>query len=112
VLDEWFGKESFDLERLPPDTAMHNRKGAMRALRQIIRRYQPVASISDGTISPGDILIVGQSGPGHAMIAGPKKNTLWQSSAQKVHFTGMALPHEVKLFEHYRIMEAAAWSSA
>lgn len=112
VLDEWLQRPSLAIEELPPDTALHNRESAIGAMKEIVRRYEPADHVVDGTISPGDILVVGASGPGHAQIVGVQENTVWQSSAGKVHFTGLslALGHQ-QLFAHYRIREAAAWSS-
>lgn len=112
VLDEWFGQERVDLDRLPPDTAMHNRAGAVKTMRKIVRRYEPVEDVlgKDNDIYPGDVIVVGGAGPGHAMIVGAQRNTLWQSSLHGVHYTGIALAvdHE-HLFAHFRIQETLKW---
>jgi hypothetical protein len=116
VLDEFLERPQSPLESLPPDSAMHNREGAIGVVKRIVRLYEPVQVIEDRTVRPGDVGVVGHpmGGPGHAMIAGVVRNTLWQSSAGCVHFTGLGLvPVQQKVFRVYRIEEITAkWSSS
>ena len=114
VLDEFLQREAEPIYTLPPDAAMHTRAGALEVMRRIVRRYEPVTAVEDGTIKPGDVVVVGhpEGGPGHAMIAGTVPNTLWQASTTCVHFTGLGLVAEQqKVFRVYRIDEISKWSS-
>lgn len=73
-----YGCEDLPLVKaIPPDTALHDPKKAVRAVRAIAGRY-PNEIIRNGEVEPGDIVIVAVGkGPGHVMIVGPQPNTLW-----------------------------------
>lgn len=113
ALDEILGLDrAKEIQAMPPDTALHTRDGAMRVMRRLRRLYEPNRIVTDYTISPGDIVVTGhpQGGPGHAMIAGVRENTLWQASAGKVHFTGIALAAEQQtVFRVYRLGRLEQW---
>lgn len=110
VLDElYFGQIKQGHTYLPPDRALNSPETAWKAMRQIVKRYDPVEfeSYSGGTmvVRPGDALITGPSngGPGHCMIVGPKKPYLWHSLINYgVCFTGLSLTDGTKLFGRYR----------
>lgn len=82
VLDHISGRRT-SVRTLPQDAAFHDPAGARAAVRDMLRLYEPYDAIRDpdAPIQPGDILVVGPTGggPGHAIIAGGRKNTLWQS---------------------------------
>lgn len=113
ALDEILGLDrAKEIEAMPPDTAMHTRDGALRVMRKLRRLYEPNRIVTDNTVSPGDIIVTGhpQGGPGHAMIAGVQPNTLWQSSAGKVHYTGLGLAADQQtVFRVYRLRSIEQW---
>ena len=105
VLDELLGLSRTETPRLPPDRAMHDRKGAIATMRLIRRLYPPVETIRDKVVEPGDILIVGQStgGPGHVILVGVRPNTLWQAGSLGVHEGGLGLIEGAqRVFRVYR----------
>lgn len=79
LIDELLGVPSGERKKLPPDSSMHNRSLAMAAMRELLRLYPSAKRVEDGVVKPGRIILTGHSdgGPGHVMIAGPRKNTLW-----------------------------------
>lgn len=98
ILAEWMRWTVPNYETLPADRALHDKVGAIRALRQI-RRALPSHSRLRGVpmAQPGDVLITGHpaGGPGHVIIVGTERNTLWQAT-QSAGFVkgGWALPCE------------------
>ena len=100
---------------LPMDTAMHRSETAVTTMLQIMQLYQPNAPVYDGTIEPGDVLIVGPGGwrPRHAMLVGPQPNTLWHAGRTGVHRTGLGLntlSGWTKVFRVYRCTDREKWS--
>jgi hypothetical protein len=79
---------------------MHDRLGSFSVMRDIMRRYPNHETVTSGETEPGDILVVGpaEGGPGHMMIVGPYRNTVWQASASKVHFTAFSCPPLLHFF--------------
>jgi hypothetical protein len=67
-------------DSLPADVALHARDTAIGAMKKLMRVYGP-SKITDGRVQPGDLLVVGQAngGPGHVLIVGTQRNTLWDS---------------------------------
>lgn len=112
VLDELYDRPRTLLPIRAADASMHDRPGSMSVMRQIIRRYPNHATVTDGIVQPGDVLVVGPGGggPGHMMIVGPARNTVWQASASKVHFTGLYLPSGATLFRVYRMVDRETWA--
>jgi hypothetical protein len=109
VIRELEGQEEIPLVNIPADASLHNRAGAMAAFHQIISAYQPATRVS--TLQPGDVLVIGPAngGPGHAMIAGPIKNTLWHSCSMGVQMTGIGFVSGYqKIFGIYR-KDKSAW---
>lgn len=83
ILAEWMRWEAPKLDTLPPDAALHDRKGAIRALHRIRRALPPHKRLRGARrAQPGDVLITGHpgGGPGHAIIVGTDRNTLWQAT--------------------------------
>jgi len=114
VLDELYGFARAATDRLPQDIALHRPEGARAAMRKILRIYSPHERVTGISVQPGDIFVIGepQGGPGHAMIVGPRKNTLWHATLLGVHFTGfgqyagLTTVHEV-----YRMRDRARWAA-
>jgi hypothetical protein len=112
VLDELYCRPETDLPPRAADASMHDREGAFSVMREIMRRYPNHVTVTDGQVEPGDILVVGprNGGPGHMMIVGHARNTVWQASASKVHFTGLYLPWGATLFRVFRMTDREKWS--
>lgn len=112
VLDELYRRPLTDLPPRAPDASMHDAEGAFSVMREILRRYPDHVDILDGNIEPGDILVVGprSGGPGHMMIVGHQPGTVWQASADRVHFTGLYLPSTATLFRIYRMVDRESWA--
>lgn len=114
VLDELYQDgRATSLPEIPTDASMHDRSTALAGLRWFLRRYPEHAEVTSGKIQPGDVLVTGPSGggPGHAILVGPRENTLWQCSGGSVHFTGMALPDCYQLHAVYRMKDRIRWLS-
>jgi len=94
---------------LPQDTALHDRKKAIRAMRQIRRLYPEMAPVRNPRfVEPGDLLVVGETtgGPGHAILVGPERNTLWQTGTLGVYKGGFGLiDTSQQLFRVYRLRD-------
>lgn len=112
VLDALYGRQTTPMPEIPADAAMHCPETARAGLRWFMRRY-PCRRVEDGFVQPGDVLITGPSGggPGHAILVGPRENTLWQCSGRVgVHFTGMSLPFPYVLHGVYRLDNRETWA--
>lgn len=90
VLDELLGRRT-PITTLPQDAALHARESAIAAMHQIRKLYLPNEPVEDGTVEPGDLLITAPpgGGPGHALIAGPRRWELWHATGLCVHRTGL-----------------------
>lgn len=108
ILAEWMQWEAPDIHTLPPDAGLHTRLEAVRALRAIRRALPPNKRLKSKLVQPGDVLITGhsQGGPGHAIIVGPRRNTLWQATQNSGYEEcGWALPPEyAKLYAVLRFV--------
>lgn len=104
-----YGFKRLPSPRLPQDMAFHTRKAAMKAMRFLRRLYMPNIIVMDGSIEPGDLLIVGpvRGGPGHLMIAGSQPNTLWHALKPGVTQTGMSFFGEI--IRIYRFTDKDKW---
>lgn len=105
VLDELQGVVR-EVATLPSDAAMHTRRGAIGVMRTIRKRFAPNDPVRDGSLEPGDVIVVGPSdgGPGHAMIVGTRKNELWHSTGRNVHRSGLAFAQGYnRVFRVYRM---------
>lgn len=99
IICEWVKQPVPELETLPNDAAMHTRRGAIRSMYTIRRKLPPHkrVRVQDAkTVRPGDILVTGarSGGPGHAIIVGPQRNTLWHATSTGFNKCGWALPLE------------------
>lgn len=113
--DELYGFSRGPVESLPPDQALHDRKGAIEAMRAICRRYEPLDDATESAyIEPGDIFVVGPigGGPGHAMIVGGYRGHIWECLQDGgVRRSGMPLLGEhTELFRIYRVKDKHLWS--
>ncbi|MFG0318405.1 MAG: hypothetical protein ACF8XB_14120 [Planctomycetota bacterium JB042] len=111
AFDELFGM-STPIPRLPPDTALHCPEKAVEVVRLVREIYAPNTLITDGTIEPGDVIVTrsGNSGPGHALIAGGRENTVWHASRHRVKQTGIGLMRRLQnLHSIIRIPNKRRW---
>lgn len=111
VLDEMYGYRRELPRNLPSDRALHDRDGAIAAMKQLRRLYEPVTEVTDGKVEPGDIVVSGPrgGGPGHALIAGFDPFTLWHvDPAAGVCSTGIALT-DMDIFEILRPSDKHLW---
>lgn len=114
ILSEWMRWPLVPLDTLPPDASLHSRQGAMRGLHRIRRALPPHVRLRGDAkrrAQPGDVLVTGPllGGPGHAIIVGPRENTLWQATHAGFLMSGWALPaSHVRLFAVLRFVERAS----
>lgn len=110
VLDELVRTiEPIDYPKLPNDLGMNNPAKARTTMRHLLESFPQHERVNDMRAQPGDILVVGQGGPGHAMIVGTRRNTVWHASGTHVHYTGWSLPPTAKLFAVYRLLNRGSW---
>ena len=108
VMDEILGRVT-PIKALPQDVAFHQADKGRSAVREILRLYEPFEAVAPHKpLNPLDILVVGggpEAGPGHAIIVGPRENTLWQSDCQTgVAWGGWALMQDYQVLHRvYRI---------
>lgn len=108
VLDELDGQFR-EFTTLPSDTSLHSPVSARASLRRIMRIFMPHRPVKDGTAQPGDVLITGprHGGPGHAMIVGFQRNTIWECTSPCVQRVGWGLEGNLhnKLFRVLRMTD-------
>jgi len=114
VIDELYGRQFLPSPRLPQDTAWHSRRGAMKALHTMRRIYGASERVRRDRLQPGDVVITGPpgGGPGHAMIVGGRKNTLWHCVQNSgVCQTGIGFFNEQqRIFAVYRFSDREGWA--
>lgn len=119
VIDDIDGRPRALDPMLPPDTALHDKASAYAAVVAIRRIYAPAERLrweSGRLVSqPGDLLIVGTNdgGPGHLMIVGVRKNTIWHAAGRGSRFdqTGWSLGDGFeRLFAVYRLGDRHRWA--
>lgn len=112
VYDALLHRDRTMMPTLPQDTALHNRAKAIGAMRQLHRLYPEMKPLRNPRfVEPGDLLAVGEStgGPGHAILVGPEKNTLWQTGTLGVYKGGFGLINaSQRLFRVYRLTNRGA----
>lgn len=113
VVDEMYGRPSPDRTVLPADTAMHSREKAIGCMKTLRRLYMPNVPINQRFLEPGDIVVTGhsQGGPGHVMIVGPGRNTLWHcNEGIGVAQTGLGLADGFQsIFGVFRFLDREKW---
>lgn len=119
VLDDVDGRPRAQNPQLPADTSLHDRVSAYKAVSAIRHIYAPAERLrwADGkmVVQPGDLLVVGTThgGPGHLMIVGVRKNTVWHATRSNAGFamTGWALGDGFeRLFAIYRLQDRERWT--
>jgi len=113
VLDELYLQPPIELLRIPNDVSFHDRAGANAGLRWFLREYPAATRLQSDFIEPGDVLIVGPTGggPGHAMIVGPRPNTLWHATGTAgVHYTGLSLADCYEFHAAFRFADREVWA--
>ena len=110
AMDALYGFRREPIDRLPHDVALHNPTAANAALRKIIRMYEPCVHVEDGSLEPGDVVIVslGGGGPSHAKIADTRRNTLYHATADGICMTGI-LEQEGTPWAVYRVQDKHRW---
>ncbi len=117
VIDALDGRERAQFPGMPHDASLHDRAGAVRAMRELVRRYQPchrLATRNGMCVQPGDIVGVGPpgGGPGHVLIVGARRNELWQAlPLSGFHQSGWSLFAEQVLWAVYRIEDRERWTA-
>lgn len=99
VLDECYGVDH-QIPREVQDRSLHDPEGAAKVVAMIRSFYPDHRDLiyGDREVEPGDIIVTGhsQGGPGHAILVGARKNTLWQAMRQCVRMGGLGL------LQHYQ----------
>jgi cell wall-associated NlpC family hydrolase len=118
LIDELDGKGRASFASIPSDAALHSKVTAYKAVVALRRTYSPAIRLrkaqgSPMALEPGDLLVVGTQlgGPGHLMIVGPRKNTIWHAMpgsqvAQCGWCTGDGYE---RVFAVYRLLDRDAW---
>lgn len=119
VIDDVDGRPRAQDPLLPSDTSLHDSKAAYRAVAALRRIYAPSIRLRECgpelRLQPGDLLVVGTSagGPGHLMIVGAQKNTIWHASNSRQGFcrSGWCLGDGYeRLFSVYRLGDRERWA--
>lgn len=113
VLDELYGvSHSRNLQSLPADACVHNKKGVMKAVRALLNAYPSHRQVMDGTLESGDLVILGPASKeptaAHLRIAG-KQGRLWQCTNVGVHVTGCVISDREMLVSIYRASDKVLW---
>ncbi len=119
VIDDVDGRPRAQDPMLPADASLHDARSAYKAVAAIRRIYAPAERLRWDSgrlvVEPGDLLIVGTTygGPGHLMIVGVRKNTIWHAAGRGARFdqTGWALGDGFeRLFAVYRLGDRHRWA--
>jgi hypothetical protein len=111
VLDDLYGFVRERLERLPPDTSLHDPEGARAALRTFLRIYSPNVQVEGDSVESGDVVIVGpaEGGPGHALIVGGRRGELWHASSRGVVQGGYSIDDGQMHVGTFRVTDKELW---
>lgn len=118
VIDEIDGRPRATYPGMPADAAMHDRPGAIAAVRELVTRYMPNHKLEADEqgffqVEPGDIVVTGTpgGGPGHVEIVGARKNELWHAQPTPgFHQGGWSFLEQQVLYAIYRIDDKWRWS--
>lgn len=113
VLDELYGiNNSKNLQSLPPDACVHNKKGVLAAGRALFKAYPTHRKVMDDSIESGDLVILGpiskKPAAAHLRIAG-RQGRMWQCTSAGVHFTGYGISENEMLVAIYRATNKVLW---
>jgi len=105
VLDELEGLEPRPPRSLPADESLKYPKSARASIKRLLAPFRPYYTITDKRVEPGDVLVTGPiaGGPGHVIIVGPRKGTVWQAVRPRVHITGMGYV-DLPYMKLYRVL--------
>lgn len=98
--------------RVSPGFNIHNMSSAMKVMRKVLKQYPNHEIVKENALEPGDLILVGpiSGGPGHPMIVGPQKNTIWHCAKPRVVMTGWGLlENEMKIFRILRAKDREKW---
>lgn len=117
VIDDMDGQGRRLHPGMPSDTSMHSRSTAIRAVRELVRRYAPCTKVLADSehifhVEPGDIVVTGApgGGPGHVEIVGSRRNELWHAlPSSGFHQGGWSFLEQQLLFAVYRIQDKHRW---
>lgn len=113
VLDELYFRTPTELPKIPDDISFHDWAGAVAGLKWFLRQFPSAERIEgQGEVEPGDVIITGpvDGGPGHAIIVGSRRNTMWQASGVcGVHYTGLSLPDQAQMHAVFRFRDRGLW---
>lgn len=116
IIDSLDGRKRMEPAGFPHDGSLHDRAGAIRSVREIVRRYSPCYKVEavEGLfhVEPGDIVVTGLpgGGPGHVEIVGARKNELWHAQPSPgFHQGGWSFLEQQLLYAVYRIEDKNRW---
>jgi len=113
AIDDIDGRPRAQDPSIPPDTALHDPKRSAAAVLALVRAYEPAVQVTNSKLQPFDLIVVGpnEGGPGHAMLVGPQRNTLWHcTKGVGVHKAGWCLGDGYnRLFAAYRMGDRERW---
>jgi len=117
VIDTIDGRARMQPAGFPHDGSLHDRAGAIRTVREIVRRYSPCHKLEAAEdrmfyVEPGDIVVTGMpgGGPGHVEIVGARPNELWHAQpAPGFHQGGWSFLEQQILYAIYRIDDKHRW---
>ncbi len=119
VIDDLDGRARAEFPGMPHDCAMHSGETARAAVREILRRYDPIVNVaqrSDGIccVEPGDLILTGHpgGGPGHVEMVGVRHGHLWHAlPGIGFHQGGWSLFDTQTMLAVYRIEDKERWVS-
>ncbi len=113
ALDDLYGVSNF-IPREMQDVSMHNIKGALKVLKTIKELYPNHVELElhDRIVTPGDVIVTkqAQGGPGHAILVGAQRNTLYQATKKGVKQCGFGfISYFQQISMVYRSSNKATW---
>lgn len=119
VLNNLYREERAQIPRLPADTAMHNREGAVASVRLVRRLYPNHEIVTNTVLHPGDVVLTAQPGcgPGHSILVGARRNQLWHAlgssryggSVQRAGI-GILDDAEFAVYRIFRMTDKETWA--
>lgn len=115
VLAELEGREPDEIPKFSHQISFHQPEWAFRKVIEMRRAYPEFQRVRRyDEIEPADVLVTKSAGggPGHMLIAGGRRNTLWQAGTHGVRQGGLALVEGCQqLCYHYRSKRRERWLS-
>ena len=112
VIDDVDGRPRAQDPSVPADTSLHDPASARRAVVALRRLYMPCERVRDGLLQPLDVVVFGPSGggPGHVMLVGPRRNTLWHCTREAgFHQSGWSTIEGYEVMAAYRMSDRHRW---